>query len=43
MFEVIAIPAFFDYIEYVSEYSTWTLPLFDESAEMELFPKKSLM
>jgi 4-hydroxy-2-oxoheptanedioate aldolase len=44
MFEVIGNSGVFDYIEYVSEYSTWTLPLFDEIGRtMELFPQMSVM
>ncbi len=44
MFEVIGNSGIFDYIEYVTEYSTWTLPLFDEIGRtMELFPKMALM
>jgi 4-hydroxy-2-oxoheptanedioate aldolase len=44
MFEVIGNSGIFDYIEYVSEYSTWTLPLFDEIGRtMELFPNMAIM
>ncbi|MGP8079868.1 MAG: HpcH/HpaI aldolase family protein [Dehalococcoidales bacterium] len=44
MFEVIGNSGVFDYIEYVSEYSTWTLPLFDEIGRtMELFPQMAVM
>jgi 4-hydroxy-2-oxoheptanedioate aldolase len=44
MFEVIGNSGIFDYIEYVSEYSTWTLPLFDEIGRtMELFPDMAVM
>jgi len=40
MFEVVGNSGVFDYIEYVSEYSTWTLPLLDEIGRtMELFPE----
>jgi 4-hydroxy-2-oxoheptanedioate aldolase len=43
-FEVIGNSGVFDYIEYVSEYSTWTLPLLDEIARtMELFPNMAAM
>jgi 2-keto-3-deoxy-L-rhamnonate aldolase RhmA len=44
MFEVVGNSGVFDYIEYVSEYSTWTLPLLDEIGRtMELFPDMAVM
>jgi 4-hydroxy-2-oxoheptanedioate aldolase len=44
MFEVIGNSGIFNYIEYVAEYSPWTLPLLDDIGRtMELFPEMSLM
>ncbi len=44
MFEVIGNSGVFNYIEYVAEYSTWTLPLLDDIGRtMELFPDMALM
>ena len=44
MFEVIGNSGVFNYIEYVAEYSTWTLPLLEDIGRtMELFPDMALM
>ena len=40
MFEVIGNSGVFDYVEYVAEYSTWSIPLLEDIGRtMELFPK----
>ena len=44
MFEVVGNSGVFDYVEYVAEYSVWTLPLIDDIGRtMELFPKMAAM
>jgi 4-hydroxy-2-oxoheptanedioate aldolase len=44
MFEVVGNSGVFDYVEYVSEYSAWTLPLLEDIGRtMELFPDMALM
>ena len=44
MFEVVGNSGVFDYVEYVSEYSSWTLPMLDDIGRtMELFPNMAVM
>ena len=43
-FEIVGNSGVFDYIEYISEYSPWTLPLLDDIGRtMELFPNMAVM
>ena len=44
IFEIVGNSGVFDYVEYVSEYSPWTLPLLDDIGRtMELFPNMAVM
>jgi 4-hydroxy-2-oxoheptanedioate aldolase len=43
-FEIVGNSGVFDYVEYISEYSPWTLPLLDDIGRtMELFPNMATM
>jgi len=44
IFEIVGNSGIFDYVEYISEYSPWTLPLLDDIGRtMELFPNMAVM